>query len=155
MLSRKFSTVACNDRSVCEAAVMKTFVIGRSPYADVVIADVSVGSHHAEIIVTADNRLHLTDCGEETGTWLCYGATSETGPQWRRIRQAFIRPDDLLRFGNHVSTAEVLLRAVRHYDGPASGGHRPGGWQSGMTRRVVRGRVQRDPATGEIVRRRP
>lgn len=126
-------------------------MIGRSPSADVVIADASVAPHHAELVVTADGRLHLTDCATAGGTW----RRSEDGagaPRWHAVRQAFVRPDELLRLGDYQCTAGDLVRWSR--GAPAEGANDPGGWDAALPRRV-RGPVARDPATGEIVRRRP
>ena len=49
--------------------------------ADVVIADTSVAPHHAELIVTADGRFHLTDCASESGTWR-QSADGAGAPRW-------------------------------------------------------------------------
>jgi hypothetical protein len=123
---------------------VRTLVIGRSPSADVVIADACLAPHHAELVVTDDGRLHVTDCVTDTGTWL----RGEGGSGWQPVRQGFVRPDQPLRLGDHECTAEDLLR--RHRGVPvdaASAG-------DGAAQRRVRGPVARDPATGEIVRRR-
>ena len=101
-------------------ATLKTLVIGRSPSADVVIADASVAPHHAELVITDDGRLYLTDCATDGGTW--------------------------------VGSDGDLLRWSRGAPADASAGG--GAWDGGAQRRV-RGPVARDPATGEIVRRRP
>ena len=130
---------------------MRTLVIGRSPSADVVIADTSVAPHHAELVMTADGRFHLTDCATEGGTW----RQSDDGAgevRWHPLRQAFVRPDDSLRLGDYQCTAGDLLRWSR--GAPREGSADVGGWEAAAQRRV-RGPVARDPATGEIVRRRP
>lgn len=133
---------------------MKTLVIGRSPYADVVIADLSVAPHHAELVVTDDGRLHLTDGASEAGTWRqdAAGGAGEGG--WVRVRQAFVRPDEPLRLGNHRCAAGDLLRAAGL--GPATEGSAATGSTLPGTAPTsrLRGRVERDPTTGEIVRRR-
>ena len=110
----------------------RTLVIGRSSFADVVIADASVAPHHAELVVTPTGRLHLTDGGTPGGTW-----KQTPAGDWEPVRQAFVATDDTIRFGEHVCTPGDLLRTV------GGGEARPG-----------RGRVERDAATGEIVRRR-
>lgn len=133
---------------------MRTLVIGRSTYADIVLADESVAPHHAELVVTDDGRFFLTDCASATGTWRRdESAGDDVG--WMPVRQAFVRPDEPLRLGRHGCTAAELAgvaradrpaaRPVFGDDGPlrASGPERP------------RGRVERNPVTGEIVRRRP
>ena len=125
---------------------MRTLVVGRSPSADVVIADASLAPHHAELVVTDDGRVYVTDCATGTGTWVEGEGPSASG--WHPVRQGFVRPDQPLRLGDHECTVDELLR--RHRGAPAdasSGG-------AGAAQRRVRGPVARDPATGEIVRRR-
>jgi hypothetical protein len=125
-------------------------VIGRSPSADVVIADASLAPHHAELVVTDDGRLYLTDCATETGTWIMSEGQNASG--WQPVRQGFVRPDQPLRLGDHQCTAGDLLRWSR--GAPADAAAAGGSWE-GAAQRRVRGPVVRDPATGEIVRRRP
>lgn len=139
--------------------VVRTLVIGRSPFADVVLADASVASHHAELVVTDDGRLHLTDCGGATGTWRRDEQPgSEDGP-WIRVRQAFIRADEPLRLGDHSCTARALLKTAREPMAVAAGSdetRRPEAVEAGSSRMPRRrGRVERDPRTGEIIHRRP
>jgi hypothetical protein len=128
---------------------LKTLVIGRSPSADVVIADASVAPHHAELVVTADGRLYLTDCATAGGTWRQIANSAGTR-DWHPVRQAFVGPEEPLRLGDHRCTASDLLR--RSGDAPiaaaSAAGHGPG-------RSRIHGPAVRDPATGEIVRRRP
>jgi FHA domain len=126
---------------------VRTFVIGRSPSADVVIADASLAPHHAELVVTDDGRVYVTDCATGTGTWV--RGEGGSASEWQQIRQGFVRPDQPLRLGDHECTADDLLR--RHRGAPADAS--AGG--DGAAPRRVRGPVARDPATGEIVRRRP
>ena len=132
---------------------MKTLVIGRSTYADIVLADESVAPHHAELVVTDDGRYFLTDCASANGTWRRDGAsTDDVG--WRPVRQAFVRPDEPLRLGKHGCTAAELARVARlerPTARPAAADHDP--LQADRSERP-RGRVERNPTTGEIVRRR-
>jgi FHA domain len=125
-------------------------VIGRSPSADVVLADTSVAPHHAELVITADGRLHLTDCATDAGTWVEGESAGSSG--WRPVRQDFVRPDQLLRLGDYECTAVDLLRWSRAAPADASAGAGP---REGAGQRRIRGPVARDPTTGEIVRRRP
>lgn len=127
---------------------MRTLVIGRSPFADVVVADATVAPHHAELVLTGDERLHLTDCGTETGTW-------HEGPDgdWQPVRQAFVGRTERLRLGDFRCTAADLLRLAGER---AQGGDiDPDRFQERGSAQRLRGRLQRDPLTGEIVRRRP
>lgn len=136
---------------------MRTLVIGRSTFADVVLADASVASHHAELIVTDDGRLHLTDCAGGTGTWRRNGDAGPEDSDWIRIRQAFVSHEEPLRLGDHFCTARDLLKTAREPIVVHGGALQPrseDGGSSGRTARP-RGRVERDPRTGEIIHRRP
>jgi FHA domain len=128
---------------------LRTLVIGRSPSADVVVADASVAPHHAELVVTADGRLYLTDCATAGGTWRRIGDGAGASA-WHPVRQAFVGPEEPLRLGDYRCTASDLVR--RSGDTQIAAGS--GAWH-GPGRGRVRGPVARDPATGEIVRRRP
>ncbi len=135
----------------------RSFVIGRSPYADVVLADTGVGRRHAEVVATADGRFHLTDCASETGTWRRKGG-SESGA-WEAVRQAFVTADEPLRLGDHHCTIESLLGdQLRPSEEQGRGaGTGKGRWRHegmGEAADPPRGRVERDPETGEIVPKR-
>lgn len=152
---------------------LKTLVIGRSPFADIVVADATVASHHAELIISDDERLYIVDCASASGTWrqapVARDRTAEQGAsdawEWRRVRQAFIARDEPLRLGDHPCTAVTLLRAARDAPRNARADTSPAGLATGMAaagalpgdggRQPLRGRVERDATTGEIVRRRP
>ena len=93
---------------------MRSYVIGRSPHADIVLPDPSVARRHAELVATDDGRVHLTDCDSEGGTWRRLGAGAGAGagdgtPRWERLRQAFLDAGAALRFGEHETTARSLL----------------------------------------------
>jgi len=125
---------------------MRTYLVGRSPYADVVIADPSVSEQHAEIVETSDGRLFMTDCGSDRGTWQLSGELGQRA--WKPLRQGFVGRNEVLRLGDHESTlADLLTPLVSREYGGTGGGQEPG--------RGLKGRVERDPVTGEVVRRRP
>ncbi|HEX6144161.1 MAG TPA: FHA domain-containing protein [Geminicoccaceae bacterium] len=124
----------------------RTLVVGRSPHADVTLAEPSVAPRHAEIVVTSRGRLHVTDCGSPGGTWI----QDDASGAWRRVRQAFVRPEMRLRLGEHVCRAGDLVGALSRAPGDAV----PAGSGGGVRNVGGRGRIERDPATGEIVRRR-
>jgi hypothetical protein len=116
----------------------------------VVIADASVAPHHAELVVTDDGRLYLTDCATAGGTWRQIGDGAGAWG-WHPVRQAFVGPEEPLRLGDHRCSASDLLRQRAGAPFAAAAG---GAWDDpGRSR--VRGPAVRDPATGEIVRRRP
>jgi hypothetical protein len=138
---------------------LKTYVIGRSAFADVVLADESVAPRHAEVVVTDDGRFHVTDCATATGTWRRVAAP-ESGdavlpPLWEPMRQAFVLEDESLRLGEHLCTLKDLLGMAA--ERPAVPGPRPAVPAAAAGEAVprVRGRVERDAKTGEIVRKRP
>jgi predicted component of type VI protein secretion system len=132
---------------------MRTFVIGRSPDADIVLADDSVARQHAELVITDDGRFHLTDCGDGDGTWRAV-ATRAGQEVWERTRQSFVAAGQPLRFGSlRVTVQELLARREpsprdQEAAGPAGSGGGAGSAEPGL-----RGPVERDPLTGEIVRR--
>lgn len=130
---------------------MKTLIIGRSQDADIVLADESVARQHAELVVTDDGRYHLTDCGSDGGTWR--GVARRAGEEiWERTRQSFVAAAQPLRFGEVGATLAELL-ALR--DEAAEGGAKGAGPGGGASRAAsLGGPVERDPRTGEIVRRR-
>lgn len=137
---------------------MRTLVLGRSPFADVIIAEASVAPHHAEITVTDDGRLYLVDCAAAAGTWRQATARPAGEPRWLPLRQDFVAADEPLRLGDYSCTAASLLRAAR--DAPARPGATPAMAAAEASpadggRQPLRGRVERDALTGEIVRRRP
>lgn len=140
---------------------LKTLVVGRSAFADIVIADESVASHHVELVVTDDGRLYLTDCGTETGTWRQRAPAASGTPDaaqrspWKPMRQGFVRPEEPLRLGEYLCTAGDLVGRSRVADGYEGGGSSAGDDGQDNQARRLRGRVERDAATGEIVRRRP
>ena len=137
---------------------MKTYVIGRSALADIVLADESVAPRHAEVVVTDDGRYHLTDCATASGTWRRISAsgseTSVAPPLWEPLRQAFVQGDEPLRLGEHHCTLKDLLHLAA--EGSAAPGVQPAlvAAVAGEPVPRVRGRVERDAKTGEIVRKR-
>lgn len=137
---------------------MRTLVLGRSPFADVVIAEGSLAPHHAELTITDDGRLYLVDCAAKGGTWRQSAARGDGQDHWLPLRQDFVAADEPLRLGDYRCTAAGLLRAAR------GAPPRPGGTAAMAAaeasladggRQPLRGRVERDALTGEIVRRRP
>lgn len=153
---------------------MRSYVIGRSPYADIVLPDPSVARRHAELVATDDGRFYLTDCATETGSWrraaddAAAGAPDTTGaePRWERLRQAFVSPEEPLRFGEHQATLSALLGLAGARESGGAGRWRwEAGWgteaesagaagAAGGDAARPRRRVERDPVTGEIVAKR-
>jgi FHA domain. len=138
----------------------RTLVIGRSPFADVVVADATIESHHLELVLASDGRLHATDCATASGSWRLIptpaGVDAAAG-EWERIRQAFVSPQTRLRLGDHLCTVADLLAQARLRPALASadGAVAEPAASPGRPAAGHRGRVERNAATGEIVRRRP
>jgi hypothetical protein len=98
------------------------------------------------LVITADGRHHLTDRATTGGSWSRGGDGA-----WAPLRQAFVAADEPLRLGEHECTAAGLAAAARPDRDDAARGPAPG--VGGGERPRPRGRVERDPVTGEIVRR--
>ena len=118
--------------------------MGRSPYADIVIADPSVAEYHAEIVVADDGRVFVVDCGTASGTWRLMSDSSRVS--WAPVRQDFVGRGDVLRLGEYERAVSEIL----------SPGSARADTENSVRRETIRsgGRLSRDPATGEIVRRR-
>ena len=131
---------------------MRSYVIGRSPYADIVLPDTSVARRHAELVVTDDGRFYLTDCATETGTWRRI-PVAEGGESWERLRQAFVTAEEPLRFGEQRATLSALVGRPDPQGAAPDGRWRWDGPPEPAPDKP-RGRVERDPLTGEIVAKR-
>lgn len=139
---------------------MRTYVIGRSPHADIVLADPSVARRHAELLVSDDQRLFLTDCASDAGSWRrADHSSTDTNPDWLPLRQAFIDQHEPLRLGDYHCNARQLLQmasSTLDNDQQHNADHHG---STGLGARneptaMPRGAVERDPHTGEIIRRR-
>jgi hypothetical protein len=111
-----------------------------------VIGDPSVAEHHAEVVTVDDGAVFVVDCGTPSRTWRRVHRGDRSA--WKPFRQAFVGSDEVLRLGDHVCLMSDILASLaprlqaRTGDLGRQGKARP------------RGRLARDPLTGEIVRRR-
>jgi len=118
----------------------------------VVVVDDSVARRHAEVVIGDDDRFYLTDCGTRSGTWRLVG-TRDGDDVWEKVRQGFVGPDEVVRLGNHRCTLGGLLAdALAGAPSDGQGSARVEDRQAGSEH--PRGPVERDPHTGEIVRKR-
>ncbi|MDJ0948649.1 MAG: FHA domain-containing protein [Alphaproteobacteria bacterium] len=155
---------------------MKAFRIGRSRKNDVIIDHNSVSREHCELVATDEGRYYLTDCNSANGTF------RRKKGEWTRIRQEFVAPDEPIRLGEYETTARNLARELpyalrarfipvgelRAIEAGESGVGQRRTKESGVRQRrtnkaevvvkpspqdeLPRGKVERDPETGEIVR---
>jgi len=81
----------------------KKIIIGRSTECDLVLADMTVSRHHAEIELLENKRILLTDCQSTQGTFLI------SDGQESRVKQKLISEFDTIRFGKiTISLKEIL-----------------------------------------------
>jgi len=83
---------------------LQSLTIGRSQECDVCYVDLSVSRLHAELSLSKNNRLYLTDCASLSGTF-----KYENG-QWVSIRQEFVKRTDKVRFGE----VELVVEELAH-----------------------------------------
>ena len=144
---------------------MKAWTIGRNRDCDIVIADTSVSRVHAELVETDDGRFYLTDCGSKYGTFV--GDKDGVGggkDGWSTIRQVYVSLADRIRLGEYEASIDELLRMVpagvaprapRHSTTPPPEDTPPPDEieTSSEISDLPKGPVERDPATGKIIRR--
>lgn len=92
---------------------MQHILIGRAGSGnDVELPHETVSAHHAELVRTKDGRLYLTDRASRNGTFV------HRGGDWLRLRQDFVTPDEILRFGAVEILAGQLAAGI---EAPAAG----------------------------------
>jgi predicted component of type VI protein secretion system len=122
----------------------KTYLIGRSPDCDIVLADATISRRHAELVEGADGRFFLTDRESAAGSW-----RRQSG-DWSKLRQTFVTLDEPLMLGRYTTSVKALLKLLAQQKG--------GGAGAGLAPTQVEadlpiGGVMRNPLTGEIVRK--
>jgi predicted component of type VI protein secretion system len=119
---------------------IKTYIIGRNPECDIVLADATISRRHAELAESADGRFFLIDRESAAGTW------SRKGSEWVKLRQAFVSEDEPLMLGRYTTTVKALLKLLAQQK---AGGSAPAQVEPDLPA----GGVMRNPQTGEIVRK--
>ncbi len=129
---------------------LETYTIGRDPSCEIHLAAPTVSRRHAELVVRRGSVYYLTDCASTGGT--C--RSGERG--WERVRQAYIKPDEPLMFGDYQTSAAQLLAIAKRLepapDEPETAVLKPPSSDEGrapVDDRPV-GRVRRNPETGEL-----
>jgi len=120
---------------------MITYLIGRSPKANIVIqdADRSVSGIHLELTEDADGKFYIIDCNSTNGTY------RKRGGRWITIQQTYVSQDEQILLGKHLTTVRELLS--RRVDNVSFK-------KSGRDKKDTYIGVERDPKTGEIIPRR-
>lgn len=105
---------------VVPSSAQRTFKIGRAADCDIILADDSVSRHHAELVVTKQGELFLSDCRSTHGTQVV-----ERGAG-RPMTQEVVRREATIKFGEVTITVAELMNALRarypELTFPASGG---------------------------------
>lgn len=132
---------------------MKAWTIGRNRDCDIVLTDTSVSRVHAELVETDDGRFYLTDCGSKYGTFV--GGDKDG---WSSIRQVYVDREDRIRLGEYEASIAQLLRMVPAGAAPRQPQHRVAPPDAEIETAseisdLPKGPVERDPATGKIIRR--
>ena len=126
---------------------MKAYTIGRGQKADIVIAESSVSRVHAELVSTDDGRYYLTDCGSKYGTFV------QRDSEWKKIRQVYVRPRDPVKLGEYETSAAQLMDMLPEDKRHPKVTIIEGDVQASPKSDLPSGPVERDPETGEIIRR--
>jgi len=82
----------------------KTLVIGKGRTCDIILADETVSSIHAEIIVLNNNEIYLRDRNSTNGTFL-------KNKKFHKVEQAYLSPTDVVKFG----LCEIALKDLLEY----------------------------------------
>jgi pSer/pThr/pTyr-binding forkhead associated (FHA) protein len=99
-----------------------SLIVGRGPQADIAVGDDSVSARHAELSLTRDGRLFVTDCDSRNGTFV------QDGDRCERIRQGVIPATATVLFGSCAIPAEQLLELLRSAIDGGRAAPPPRGW---------------------------
>ena len=126
----------------------RVLIVGRGREADIRLDDRSVSRLHLELVLGAHGEIHVADRSSRNGT------RAWTDGEWQPLTARPASLADRLQLGDLEITVEDLLRRVppkgvdtgQHTDG-AVGGHSA----DDPDRDLPRGKVRRNPETGEVV----
>nr|VFJ57962.1 MAG: FHA domain-containing protein [Candidatus Kentron sp. DK] len=86
----------------------RIFTIGRSTGCDIILADLSVSRHHAELHLPDDGKWLLKDLDSQFGTFIVQGNKAKV------VRdEAHVSSSDILRFGNLTITVRQLQKEAQ------------------------------------------
>ena len=84
-----------------------SLTVGRDTHCDIVVDDVTVSARHAEVMLTRDGDVFVTDCGSTNGTFVI-----RDGDRCK-VRQELVDGDDEVLFGECRFTLPTLIREIR------------------------------------------
>lgn len=85
---------------------MTTYTIGRSDSCDIALEDLTVSRRHAELEPLSSNRFALRDTNSSYGTHIFRDG------EWIEILEIEVDYDTPIRFGEHETTADILMKQV-------------------------------------------
>lgn len=128
---------------------MKTYKIGRSAKkSDIVLANMStqVSGVHLELTDVGNNRYYINDLSRN-GTFIL-----AANNQWSRIKQTYVDINTQLRLADYQTTVYAIIKAIQSTAEPARNLQKEIS-QSSKNEGVYIGKVERNPETGEVIRR--
>ena len=119
------------------------YLIGRGSEVCICIDDTSISRIHAEVVVTTNGALLLTDRASSGGTYVARDGN------WLRITQDFVKPSDSILLGRYKTTVEKILQQVDSNTGKQNV---EAGQEAKEQDALPSGPVRRNPETGEVIR---
>jgi predicted component of type VI protein secretion system len=121
-------------------AKISAYSIGRSKDSDVQLSDPSISRLHAELVITAESKYYLTDCGSSAGTYTMQGNEKTA------INQKYVEQLDNLCLGEFHTSVQQLVAMI---DDPS--GEKGKKIALAAKDDLPDGPVKRDPVSGEII----
>lgn len=84
---------------------IKTYIIGRSKQADIIIdqTEISVSNLHLELTIDRKGKYYITDRKSTNGSY------RKNGGRWIPIQQSYVNLNDRLLLGKYLTSVEHLL----------------------------------------------
>ncbi len=123
---------------------MKTFSVGCSRKTDIVLIDPqhTVSRMHIELTVDREGRYYITDCNSTNGTF------RQSSGKKIRIQQDYVDFNEPLWLGTYSTSVSQLLQQLPAFLKVSSLPTTPSPKQASF---ALKGRIERNPETGEII----
>jgi predicted component of type VI protein secretion system len=84
---------------------MKTYLVGRSRKADIIIdgTNRTVSGKHLKLTEEDDGKYYILDCESTNGTY------HQQGERWMQIKQSYVDIDEPLLLGRYKTNVRQLL----------------------------------------------